>query len=246
VTELERLMKAKLVSDREQERAWQRLQQRLREPELGRFLARLNRIEQGRERPRVKDRKDILLLLLYVPGRTGKTGEGILGITRILKLLFIAAQELALETLVPKFYSFQPYKLGPFAARVYDDVEILVRAGLVQRELLDQDGFPVIQDDATIDEGFRLNGLGTLYRLTAKGRAFCRRLLESRDKSPIANRQSKIIQGFVILKTRFGSLPLRELLRYVYRRYPEYTTESEILERVLGARGQGTEGTGGK
>ncbi|MEO0005765.1 MAG: hypothetical protein ABIK49_07180 [candidate division WOR-3 bacterium] len=26
----------------------------------------------------------------------------------------------------------------------------------------------------------------------------------------------------------------RKLLRYVYRRYPEYTTKSEIIDRIIG------------
>jgi len=32
----------------------------------------------------------------------------------------------------------------------------------------------------------------------------------------------------------FGTLPLTQLLRYVYTRYPEYTTASEIVAKVLG------------
>jgi len=35
------------------------------------------------------------------------------------------------------------------------------------------------------------------------------------------------------VKSRFNSLDLRQLLRYVYKKYPESTTESKIKDYVL-------------
>jgi hypothetical protein len=34
-------------------------------------------------------------------------------------------------------------------------------------------------------------------------------------------------------KTKFGRLPLRPLVRYVYERYPQFTDKSEIRDDIL-------------
>ncbi|OYD17262.1 hypothetical protein CH330_00550 [candidate division WOR-3 bacterium JGI_Cruoil_03_51_56] len=220
-----------LVGQSNTDQAWKELQSRLQEPALKKMLERVRRFETGSGRLRITDRKDILALLLYVKGRYRKLGEGICGMTRILKLLFLAQEELEVDALVRNPYRFQPYKLGPFTPEVYDDLEVLRRAGLVKRETLDEDGFPVLQQDNEIDEGFKLNNLTTLYRLTAKGKRFARALLANGRK-----RKRNLEPGLTIIKGQFGAMPLHELLRYIYTRYPEYTTESVILEKILGKR----------
>jgi hypothetical protein len=108
-------------------------------------------------------------------------------------------------------------------------VAMLNQAGLVRTEQLDADGEPVIQRDESIDEGLAGNGLLTRYRLSRRGQAFARALLMSARA-----RRPALEPGLSLLKARLGSLPLTDLLRYVYARYPEYTTESEILEKTLG------------
>ena len=35
-------------------------------------------------------------------------------------------------------------------------------------------------------------------------------------------------------KDRFAGLPLRQLVRYVYERYPDFTDRSEIRDQILG------------
>jgi hypothetical protein len=229
-----------LVSADEKQREWIRLRRLMAEPELARLQARVARFDAG-ARPRLQDRKDLVLLLLYVKGRFGRLAEGICGTTRILKLLFLASKELNVDALVRNPYSFQPYRYGPFTAALYNDLDMLIEAGLVRREHLDEDGVPVIQRGEEIDEGFGFNGLTTLYRLSRKGRRVAAALLEL-----AAKKQHNIEPGLVVVKARFGSLPLLELMRYIYSRYPEYTAESEILEKVLGARGRGGEADTGQ
>lgn len=208
------------------ERAWRALCERRTAPALARLQARLDRWAKGAA-PRLADRIDLLLLLLNAPGRTGRAGEGVLGVTRLLKLLFIAGHELGADALTPAPYAFVPYKFGPFCGAVYDDVSVLVHSGLVKRAELDDDG-EVHRADA-IDEDLPGNGANVLYRLTRKGREFARALEE-----PAARKRRNILAGLRVVKTELASLPLRDLLRYVYTRYPEYATESEILGRVLG------------
>ncbi|MFO7649803.1 MAG: hypothetical protein R6X13_00480 [bacterium] len=208
------------------ERAWRALCDRRTAPALARLQARLDRWTKGAS-PRLADRIDLLLLLLNAPGRTGRAGEGVLGVTRLLKLLFVAGHELGADALSPAPYAFVPYKFGPFCGAVYDDVSVLVRAGLIRRVELDDDGEVHRSDD--LDEGLPNNGANVLYRLTRKGQEFARALEE-----PAARKRRNILAGLRVVKTELASMPLRDLLRYVYSRYPEYATESEILKRVLG------------
>jgi hypothetical protein len=220
-----------LLTPREKEQSWIAVRRRLAEPALVELQSRLARFNEQPRSLRLADRKDILLLLLYVKNAAGRLYEGVCGTTRILKLLFIASKELGVDALVRRPYAFVPYRFGPFTAAVYDDLWLLGQAGLVRREELDSDGEPVIRTDADIDEGFTFNGLATRYRLTRRGRAFAAALLESGAK-----RKPNLEPGLVIIKAQFGSLPLRDLLRYIYTRYPSYATESRILGRILGPR----------
>uniref|UniRef100_A0A7C4GHD6 DUF4065 domain-containing protein n=1 Tax=candidate division WOR-3 bacterium TaxID=2052148 RepID=A0A7C4GHD6_UNCW3 len=217
-----------LVEAGKREREWVRLRRRLAEPAVKELGRRVERFEQGRGRVRVRDRKDLILLLLHAPGRLGRLGEGIRGTTRVLKLLFVMLQELGAGRLVCNPYEFRAYRFGPFTAAVYDDLEVLRRAGLVRREQLDADGVPVVERER-IDEGFEFNGLTTEFRLTRRGERFARALLADARR-----RRPDLEPGLAVLKAGLGALPLKALVRYIYERYPEFATESEILKAVLG------------
>lgn len=208
-------------------RAWQTLNERRTEPELARLKKRLEQWRAGRP-VRQFQRGDLLLLLLAAPGKSHSAGEGIAGVTRLLKLLFIAQHELGADALTPAPYAFVPYRFGPFCSAVYDDLSVLVRAGLVRRVELDDEGEVQRTDD--LDEGLPGNGSNVVYRLTRRGREFARALA-----GPAEKKCRNLLAGLGIVKARLAPLPLRELLRYVYSRWPEYTVESEILARVLGA-----------
>uniref|UniRef100_A0A7C3EL94 Uncharacterized protein n=1 Tax=candidate division WOR-3 bacterium TaxID=2052148 RepID=A0A7C3EL94_UNCW3 len=212
---------------------------RLQVRTLPRLLRRLRRFRENPEKLRLGSRLDLLLLLLYAPGRTGRFAEPLLGMTRITKLLFIALNELKLGQLVPRPYRFVPYKLGPFAPEIYQDLELLISAGLVRAVSLEPDGTPVLSTDAKtirqllklnsgVSRTERLDAASLLFELTPQGRALARRLYQL-----AVRRQRPLGPGLKILKARFGTLPLSRLLRYVYRRYPEYTTRSQIIDRIL-------------
>ncbi|MCX7733119.1 MAG: hypothetical protein N2248_08190 [candidate division WOR-3 bacterium] len=226
-----------------------RVRQQLQTRPLRRLLIRLRRFRENPARVRLGSRLDLLLLLLYAPGRTGRTAEPLLGMTRITKLLFLALKELKLDRLVPRHYRFVPYKLGPFAPEIYSDLELLITAGLVRAVSLEPDGTPVLSTDAqTIRQLLELNsGVATaerldaaslMFELTPQGRALARHLYELASR-----RLHQLDPGLKILKARFGALPLATLLRYVYTRYPEYTTRSEIVEKLLGPARTGTKRT---
>jgi hypothetical protein len=225
-------------ADESQNRCWQELRARLQAPALKRLQARLERFAKSR-RARVGDRLDLALLLL---GPESDPASGVFGTTRFMKMLFLAVKELGIDALVPNPYRFQPYKLGPFSAEVYDDLDVLVRSKLVARRNLDSDGEPVIQADLAVRRSVeKLNGglaaverlpaLSAHFRLTGPGRRFAAALLASAEKS-----RHDLARGLGAVRAHYGTMPLAELLRYVYSRYPEYTTESEIIEKVLSLR----------
>jgi uncharacterized protein YwgA len=88
---------------------------------------------------RLETSLDLTLALLYAPGKTGKFGEPIEGITRLQKLLFLLQQGKGPRALVAqaKQYAYQPYKMGPYSPGVREDLEILLSAGLIRTEKLE-------------------------------------------------------------------------------------------------------------
>ncbi|MGB9847248.1 MAG: hypothetical protein ACPLRH_07065, partial [Desulfotomaculales bacterium] len=83
--------------------------------------------------------KDLILLLLYVPGKTGEYAERIEGATRLQKMVYLYEKEvyprvgwnrLAEEDLP----GFIPYDFGPFSREVFDDLEFLAGIGFVDVE----------------------------------------------------------------------------------------------------------------
>ncbi len=200
------------------------------------------------------DRRIVLLLLLYVPGPKGTEAEPIRGRTRLQKLLFLAKEDYGLGGVFEGFPEFEPYKYGPFSSELYDDLDFLENLGLIttrarevdlapkQNELVDLSGLfdeesqlaptPDIEEtrrsyDYALGEDEVVAGeemTEEVFKLTQIGKERAKRLI---DQVP-AGQRDRAIKGLQAAKTRFGGLPLRQLLRYVYRRYSDMTTRSEI------------------
>lgn len=148
------------------------------------------------------------------------------GVTRIMKLLFLLGKEGKLEKTSPAYYQFVPYKIGPFAVQVYEDMKLLLELGFVERQHFDREGLPVIYtDDTKIDEGFRFNDVTTIYYLTDIGNKYAEKLAKSL--------KSKEIEKISEIKAKYAPLSLKALLSNIYQRYPEYTVKSEVLEQIL-------------
>lgn len=65
------------------------------------------------------------------------------------------------------------------------------------------------------------------FALTDRGR----RYYEALRQEVLTEEKERELSQF---KERFGSLPLRQLIRYVYNRYPELTEKSLIRDQILG------------
>jgi hypothetical protein len=167
---------------------------------------------------------DLVLLLLRAPGTDASAQrDRIHGITRMEKLLFLADQESPLPGKVHDALVFRPYNYGPYSKQVYEAVDVLEDADLVGEEKA-LNGRPLdAMEEASIAPDSTA-GLERRFYLTEDGR-------EVADY--LAKQHPDYFQLLDEVKGKYGNLPLRKLIQYVYRRYPKYAEESLIRDQVL-------------
>lgn len=124
------------------------------------------------------------------------------GATRFQKLVFLAQQ----ETDLPETYTYQADRFGPFSPQLHADLGELAQRGLLERN----------------EQTNEVGNTKYVYSITPEGMGLVRRLLDRGD------RISKVFEQLQNIKNQYNDEPLQELLRYVYRTYPSYTTESEL------------------
>jgi len=186
-----------------------------------------------------------LVLLLIGCDAPGKPSDTLGGITRLQKLLFLLEKEGGVAPTDDGF-QFTAYKAGPYSSKVYDDLEFLENLGLLESTVtaeatdaekveIDQLSFDDLMGDGAAPDG---DGYRTpdsfeerQFRLTSQGVEKVRELIDSGDYSPIVTEIRRI-------KSTYAHYSLIDLLRHVYTAYPEMTQASEILDKVLGARGR--------
>lgn len=194
-------------------------------------------------------RKQMILLLIGLTEDSASSKQKLGGITRIQKLLFLLEKELGIVPSNSSF-GFINYKKGPYSRELYDDLELLENLGFIQSVVT---GDQVEDEEETTSFTFEEliygkasspsleyeDGIqGDLYEskayhLTSKGLLKVQDLLSGSDLNITIN-------GIRRIKSQFSNLSLSDLLYYVYTKYPETTTESDIKEQVLGKkRGKG-------
>jgi len=170
---------------------------------------------------------DVIVLLLGSPTNVPALENQISGITRLEKLIFLIENESSLKELICETAGFTAYNFGPFSAAVYKAVDSL-------------HGYDLIEDTGSLTsnsedswEQISVIGMGSSdpyatrdFRLTDKGIRYYSVL---RDEVP-----GRYIDELTKLKEQFGSIPLKQLVRYVYQRYPTMTKNSIIRDDILG------------
>lgn len=124
------------------------------------------------------------------------------GATRFQKLVFLAQQEGG----IPDKYTYHADKFGPFSPQLHADLNELAHRGLLQ------------QSERTNEVG----NTKYIYSITPEGIQLAKKVL---DKGEAISTLFGEIQN---IKEQYNEEPLQELLRYVYRGYPTYATESEL------------------
>jgi uncharacterized protein YwgA len=182
------------------------------------------------------DSINIILTLLSIDK------EPIRGTTRFQKLIFLLEKE---ESIIPDDikFDFEGYLYGPHSKKLKDDIEFLVNLGFIEKsnykdeiknysieninsfsvsdfmpsDKLNYSNVDFIDDDNERDDV-------TLYRITQKG------IVHLKNNT----QQEQLFDSITYMKHKYNNLPLVELLRYVYTKYPEYTSESIIKDELLG------------
>jgi uncharacterized protein len=167
---------------------------------------------------------DLIVLLLGAPGPPQAAGR-IEGVTRLEKLAFLLEMERKPSWLTERA-EFASDNFGPFSSKLYSAADTLAAAELI----LDSNTLSASTEDSweakniigeTADPYATRN-----FELTERGQRYYQALI------------SELPEGVEVqlseFKTRFAALPLRQLIRYVYERYPEYTDNSIIRDSILG------------
>lgn len=146
-----------------------------------------------------------VLAVLYAPATSLAPGVPVKGKTRLMKLMFLLSrpEESGGKDAVVDTKSFRADKFGPYSPEVEEAI-----AELGYREWL------TVGSTAPRVIALSPTGLGA-----------ARQVWET--LSPEV--KARIFQ----LKHSFNAKPIMELLYYVYSRYPDFTTESEIRSEVL-------------
>jgi uncharacterized protein YwgA len=177
---------------------------------------------------------EAIVVLLYCPGSTNDFGEGIRGITRLDKLLYLLIKETAVGKPLEDEFRFEAYDYGPLSSEVYDAVEGLKDVGLISVQTEQYTSYDEISDVDVMDREVALDENAIvlkrkdvqIYRLSEAGMRAGRKLYDR-----LTPEEQESIRG---IKRRFNSIPLRELIEYIYRKYPESAVRSRIRERILG------------
>lgn len=175
------------------------------------------------------ERTDLLLLLMYSRGKSGKINEPIVGITRLMKLLFLLSKEEKIEQ-----FNFEAYKMGPFSSEVYPEIDFLKSYPSPENPLvisessnsisdLSPENFRIISESSEDDPSVA-EEINKPFHLSEIGEKLAYELWKDLD-----DEDKKRIYG---IKSEFGSLTLKDLLRYVYKNYPDMTVNSEIKNQL--------------
>lgn len=175
-----------------------------------------------------------MMMLLAAPGVRGTEGEPIQGTTRLQKLLFLMEHEAKLKPTKGDDFDFTAWKFGPVSKELYDDLEKLENLGLLESEPVSEpsktelDEYGLSFDDLMGEEESQSRDSfeEKKYRLSKKGLDWVR---AHKLEAETFDRIRKI-------KEKYGALSLQDLLHYVYTRFPDMTTASEIKGKVLRRR----------
>lgn len=166
--------------------------------------------------------RETMLLLLHAKGPKGRPDEEVRGVTRLVKLLFLATDRMGRAPDV-----FYAHAYGPFSEGVYDAREALEREGLLEGSDEPTDDLPSFDRMAAV-AGRKGRGQVKLpaFRLSQRGAAAADKLLSAEPT------YQAVLSVAEQVKREYGNLTEDELIERVYAERPEYTGESLIVDEV--------------
>jgi len=195
------------------------------------------KVEKVDEAWNLESALDALVLLLYAKGPEGRVGEPIEGITRLDKIMYLLNESPEFKEIVIKGYKFDADNFGPFAPEIFDDIEALKQERIIKVvskrkpknkiDTVDQESVEqVLDEEKDTDKNVSWKTYPVeRYELTNRGLQIGSLLyngLTEEQKTELEN-----------IKKVFGKMNLRNLLHYVYSKYPRMTERSKIKDKVL-------------
>lgn len=184
---------------------------------------------------------DIILLLLYSPGYTNEINEPIAGRTKITKMLFLFEKELAKKfklnqiTGNENIFKFEAWNYGPMSKTIFKDLDFLKNIGFIRNNtdipnnlLIEEvDEYNHYIEEFADEDDSLTEFKNEVFKLTEKGEQF----VQDKNKyKSLTEEQKKYLKEF---KTKLNRASLRDILKYVYTTYPDYTSKSLIKKQVL-------------
>lgn len=185
------------------------------------------------------DSEDFLLLIFDTYHRLFDKAS-FNGVTRLEKLVFLLGAEGGIRE-IDSLFGFRPYKFGPYSKTLYESAEFLQSLDLVHAEEksyysyfmaeeadeLERDIDPEREIEAPTSDGFE-----RLFSLTEKGSIVAQKLRTIWEQEyPNYLREIDSVVG------KYGNLPLNQIIRYVYRRFPKMAEKSIHREAKSFAQG---------
>lgn len=188
----------------------------------------------------VNNKAELMLALLYagMDNSQNQKSQPVEGITRLEKLLFLLKMERGFLKNVSDEddFHFYAFRMGPWTNEVYDEIDFLESLGLVtKKDDASKEANPA--DQAYVEELIS-NTILNKYQKTDFGKDMGIEVfsLTAEGKNKALNIWNRLSQeekdNIVDLKRRFNTMSLKQFLRYVYQKYPQYTTESEIKDAL--------------
>jgi hypothetical protein len=171
---------------------------------------------------------DAIVLLLGAPARVQPLVGRLQGITRLEKLIFLMERETSAKRWLTEEADFDPYNFGPFSSKVYQAVDMLGAAQIISDSGANSDSTDETWEQANVIGEARGSDpyVTRDFELTERGWRYYQALLKRLPDGAL--------EELTEFKNRFASLPLRQLVRYVYQRYEEFTSRSLIKDDILG------------
>ncbi len=163
-----------------------------------------------------------ILFLLHA-----NNNEPINGAIRLQKMVFILKEEHKISKRTFTSIIFKPHKFGMYSPKIQDDLMFLKNLNLVVDDSTDEFDLDFIASEE--DEIYKPKK----YSLTVQGVAFVKKVIsDAMGKDP--KTIEAVLKACEEVKSKFNSTDIKDLLRYVYQKYPKYTVKSEILSKILG------------
>lgn len=130
-------------------------------------------------------------------------GQDIRGRTRLQKMVFLIQQQFGDTDELPGEYTYIPYDYGPFAKKLYDDLDFLEERDVITENRV------TMGDKVVYYYSLGPNADGYLSNWSS-------------------DEVNRVLDMAEHIKGDFNDVPLPSLLDYVYSEYPEYAENSVL------------------